>query len=86
MVDSIDGHNGGFFTGTTAAAPSYTPEGKVGGAFAFTGTNYVQIPDAPDLRPPQITLEAWAYPTVLSDTSYQTIIGRGHPGGTGVTW
>ena len=79
VLDSIDGNNGGFFTGTTAAAPSYTPDGEVGGAFAFDGTTYVQIPDAPSLRPPQLTLEMWVYPTVLS-TSSQTVIGRGDVG------
>jgi hypothetical protein len=77
VLDSIDGNNGGFFTGTTAAPPSYTGDGKVGGAFAFDGTIYVQIPDATNLQPPQITLEMWVFPTVLSNTSYQTVIGRG---------
>ena len=74
-TDLIGGHSGTFYTGTTPTAPSVTAWGKVGGAFAFNGTNYVQVPDAPGLQPPQITLEAWVFPTVLSSTSYQTVIG-----------
>jgi hypothetical protein len=87
VLDSIDNNNGGFFTGSTPtpAPPSYTPTGKVGGAFAFDGTNYVQIPDAPNLQPSQITLEAWVFPTVWS-TSFQTVIGRGSPNATGDQW
>ena len=85
VLDSIDGNNGGFFTGTTAAAPSYTSDGEVGGAFAFDGTIYVQIPDATNLQPPQITLEAWVFPTVLS-TSYQTVIGRGSSTAAAEQW
>jgi Concanavalin A-like lectin/glucanases superfamily len=83
-----DGNNGGFSTGPTPtpAPPSYTPNGKVGGAFAFDGTNYVQIPDAPNLQPSQITLEMWVFPTVWSSTSYQTVIGRGLANGTGDQW
>ena len=84
-TDLIGGHSGTFYTGTTPTAPSVTPWGKVGSAFAFTGTNYVQIPDAPGLQPPQLTLEAWVFPTVLSSTSYQTVIGRGTPIDTAAT-
>jgi Concanavalin A-like lectin/glucanases superfamily/Putative Ig domain len=86
VLDSIDGNNGGFFTATTAAPPSYTPDGKVGGAFAFDGTIYVQIPDAPGLQPSQLTLEAWVFPTVLSSTSYQTVIGRGSATASAEQW
>ena len=85
VLDSIDGNNGGFFTGTTATAPSYTPDGEVGGAFAFTGTNYVQIPDAPSLQPPQLTLETWVHPTVLS-SFLAAVIGRGSPDSNNAQW
>ena len=81
VADSIGANNGGFFTGTNTARPSYTPRGKLGGAFRFDGTNYVQIPDAPSLQPPQFTVEAWVFPTVLSD-SEQAIIGRGSSNGS----
>ena len=78
-TDLIGGYSGTFYTGTTPTTPSVTPWGKVGSAFAFTGTTYVQIPDTPGLQPPQLTVEAWVFPTVLSSTSYQTVIGRGSP-------
>ena len=76
VLDSIDGNNGGFFTGTTAAPPSYTPDGEVGGAFSFDGTVYVQVPDAPGLRPAEMTAEAWVFPTVLSSV-HQSVIASG---------
>ena len=85
-TDLIGGHSGTFFTGSTPTAPSITVWGKVGSAFAFTGTNYIQVPDAPSLQPPQITLEAWVFPTVLSSTSRQTVIGSGTPIDTAATW
>lgn len=84
-LDSIDGNNGGFFTGTTTAPASYTPAGEVGGAFAFDGTNYVQVPAASSLQPPQITLEAWVYPAALSAT-FQTVISCGSPNVLGGAW
>ncbi|MBL9175013.1 MAG: DUF1553 domain-containing protein, partial [Verrucomicrobiales bacterium] len=33
--------------------------GRVGGAFIATGTNFLELPHALSLDPPQITLEAW---------------------------
>ena len=85
VLDSIDGNNGGFFTGTVAAPASYTPAGEVGGAFAFDGTNYVQVPAASSLQPPQVTLEAWVYPAVLSAT-FQTVISCGSPNVPAGAW
>jgi hypothetical protein len=75
-TDLIGGYSGTFTAGSTPTPPSIIRWGKVGSAFAFDGTTCVQIPDAPGLQPPQITLEAWVFPTVLS-TSGQTVIGRG---------
>jgi hypothetical protein len=51
-ADLIGGYSGTFYTGTTPTTPSVTPWGKVGSAFAFTGTTYVQIPDAPAFSHP----------------------------------
>jgi hypothetical protein len=85
-TDLIGGYSGAFYTGTTPTAPSTTVWGKVGSAFVFDGTSYVQIPDAPGLQPPQITLEAWVFPTVLSSTSYQTVIGRGSSTAAAEQW
>jgi hypothetical protein len=76
VPDIIGGHDGGFFSGTTAAPPGYTPDGKVGSAFAFDGMLYVRIPDAVELRPSELTAEAWVFPTVLSG-DHQTVIASG---------
>jgi hypothetical protein len=88
VLDSIDNNNGGFYTGSppTAASPAYTQNGKVGGAFQFGGTDYVQIPDAPSLQPPQFTLEVWVLPTALNAFTYQTVIGRGSSTANAEQW
>jgi hypothetical protein len=78
--DAIDGHHGTFFKGTTATTPSVTPSGKVGGAFSFDGTVHVEVPDSAELKPAQITLEAWVFPTLFA-SGYQTIITRGSMAG-----
>ena len=57
------------YLGHDGAAPngvSYAPGvPQVGGqAFSFNGTNQaVSVPDSPALRTPNVTLEAWVYPT-----------------------
>ena len=76
VPDIIGGHDGGFFSGTTSAPPGYTPEGKVGSAFAFDGMLYVRTPDAVELRPSEMMVEAWVFPTVLSG-DHQGVIARG---------
>jgi hypothetical protein len=49
-----------------APASASTP-GLVGTAFGFDGTNaYVQVPDAPGLRPTNFTIEAWVKFTALN--------------------
>ena len=74
--DFIGGHNGAFFNGTNALAASIISTGMVGSAFAFYGTNMIQVPDAPELRPAQLTLEAWVFPFVQTG-NYQTIMAKG---------
>ncbi len=83
--DLIGGHNGAFYSGTTAVSSTVTAAGLVGGAFSFDGTVHVRVPDAPDLRPSTFTVEAWVYPTV-QDGSQQTIIARGSSTGAGEAW
>jgi Concanavalin A-like lectin/glucanases superfamily/Divergent InlB B-repeat domain/Putative Ig domain/Immunoglobulin I-set domain len=83
--DLIGGHNGAFFSGTVVVGPSITPSGKVGKAFNFDGTVHVRVPDSPALRPAQVTLEAWVFPTLLS-SSYQTIVARGSSTSDDDTW
>jgi hypothetical protein len=74
--DFMGGHNGAFYSGTNVVAPSLTPTGVVGAAFQFYGTNYIQVPDTPGLRPAQFTLEAWVYPNVQNG-NYQTVVAKG---------
>ncbi len=83
--DIIGSHGGGFFRGKLAAPASYTADGKVGSAFAFDGTVYIQVPDATELRPAEMTAEAWVFPTVLNDDQ-QTVIARGSPTNADDAW
>jgi hypothetical protein len=85
VQDIIGGHSGGFFSGTAAAAPAHTAEGKVGSAFTFNGTWYIRVPDAVDLRPTEMTAEAWVFPTVLSG-DHQSVIARGSSTNDDDTW
>jgi hypothetical protein len=83
--DLIGGHDGTFFAGASATVPSVTPAGKVGGSFSFDGTVHVRVPDSSALRPAEITLEAWIFPTIQLD-SYQTIVARGFSATDDDTW
>jgi hypothetical protein len=77
VSDFVGGHNGTFYAGTnTILAPSITSTGMVGSAFVFYGTNYIQVSDTNDLRPPLFTIEAWVYPNV-QNASYQTVVAKG---------
>jgi concanavalin A-like lectin/glucanase superfamily protein/putative Ig domain-containing protein/List-Bact-rpt repeat protein len=76
VVDTLGGHGGSFFSGNSPTSASYTPDGTVGSAFAFDGTVYVQVPDADQLRPAEMTAEAWVFP-ILQSGNHQAIIARG---------
>ncbi|HXB59122.1 MAG TPA: LamG-like jellyroll fold domain-containing protein [Candidatus Acidoferrales bacterium] len=72
-TDLIGGNNGALEGGATATAA-----GMVGEAFSFDGTNgYVQIPDAPALKPANFTVEAWARFSSLNSAG-----SGGSPAGT----
>src|SRR5947209_5978726 len=59
--DIIGTNNGSLIGGVTAGAA-----GMVGTTFTFDGTNgYVQIPDAPALKPTNLTIECWVRFTSL---------------------
>src|SRR5512137_2016393 len=56
-ADIAGGDNGTLQGGATANG-----QGMAGSAFTFDGINsYVQIPDAPPLKPANLTVEAWIY-------------------------
>ncbi|HWH68088.1 MAG TPA: LamG-like jellyroll fold domain-containing protein, partial [Candidatus Sulfotelmatobacter sp.] len=55
--------------GTLQNGASINPNGFVGGAFSFDGVNdFVRIPDAPALRPANLTVEAWVLFTSLNSS------------------
>src|SRR5439155_14963032 len=56
--DSVDSNPGTLTNGATYAS------GKVGQAFSLDGVDdFVQVADAANLRPAQVTLEAWVKPS-----------------------
>jgi hypothetical protein len=64
-ASDIAGTNNGTLQGGAIA----TGVGMVGQAFSFDGnTAYVQIPDAPALKPANLTIEAWVRFTSLDST------------------
>jgi hypothetical protein len=74
--DLVGGHDGTFFSGTTATVPHITTSGKVGSAFNFDGTVHVRVPGSAALKTAQFTLEAWIFPTMLYE-NLQTVIACG---------
>ncbi len=60
--NDLQGTNNAILQGGATA----TGTGLVGSAFTFDGTNnYVQVPDAPELRPTNFTVEGWVRFTAL---------------------
>src|SRR6185369_6694660 len=59
----------------TTASPLFSP-GKVGNAFNFVNSRFLQVPDAPSLRlTNSLSLEAWVFPT-LTGSALRTIISK----------
>jgi YD repeat-containing protein len=81
--DSMGTHNGTFYDGTTQASPTLAA-GFVGGALSFSGNVAVHVPDTVDLRPSEVTLEAWVYPT--QQASATRVIARAFSSGTNETY
>src|SRR5207253_184471 len=85
-ANDIQGSNNGTLqNGATFAA------GNVGQAFSLDGVNdFIQIPDAPDLTPSSITLDAWVKPTTVSTgADGQVIVSKynsNNPATNGVSW
>jgi Concanavalin A-like lectin/glucanases superfamily/Divergent InlB B-repeat domain len=84
-TDLIGGHHGTFVAGAFTVAPPVTRFGKVGGAFAFDGTVYVRVSDSDELKPAQITVEAWVFPLV-HNSDHQTVIARGSATNEDAAW
>lgn len=72
-ADSINGHDGTYSGG---AVP--TTAGVVGTAFQFDGTNYVTVPNSPDLNLPQYTVAAWVRGDSAPTTGAREKIVSGH--------
>ena len=75
-TDVIGGHRGGFYSGATPSAATVTAAGKVGTAFDFDGTVHVRVPNSAALRQPEITVEAWLFPTAPG-VGFQTVAAHG---------
>jgi LmbE family N-acetylglucosaminyl deacetylase len=84
--DDLAGTNNGAWLGGATASTL----GEIGQAFSFHGTNdFVQIPDAPELNPTNLTIEAWVlFSSLDSDGSgasppgQQYIVFKQNSGGT----
>src|SRR5436190_4924067 len=63
-------------SGTLAEGATASGTGMVGSAFTFDGSNsYVQIPDAPALKPANLTIECWVRFTGLDSTGSGAPLG-----------
>ena len=82
--DLAGGHHGAFYSGGVVVAPTLTAAGRVDGAFDFDGAAHVEVPDSPDLKPAQLTAEAWVYPVVVGP--FRTVIARGSSINADVAW
>jgi hypothetical protein len=74
VEDTAGQNDGAFYSGTSGVAPTFA-SGFVGGALSFDGTVHVQVPDASALRPPELAIETWLYPTVKT-ASAQKVFAR----------
>jgi hypothetical protein len=81
--DLIGGHLGTFYIGTTPTMPNMTPLGKVGGAFNFDGTVYIQVLDSAALKLSHMTAEAWVAPAA---PGYNAVIACGSSTSNDDTW
>ncbi len=75
--DSVSGNNGAL-QGNVSFAP-----GKSGQAFSLDGTNYISVPDAPNLDiTTAVTIDAWVNPSTLAfdsptNNGYAAILAKG---------
>jgi hypothetical protein len=83
--DLVGGHDGTFFSGATAIPPRLVTHGKVGKAFSFDGKAYIRVSDSAALKPAQVTLEAWVFPS-MERNDFKSIIARGFSTSNDVTW
>ena len=79
-TDDVGDHDG-----TLMESAGYAP-GRLGSAFSFNGNNdHVVVADSPALRPAQVTLSAWAFPTSFAgnNSPWDTVIAKGASGADG---
>ncbi len=72
--DIVDANDGILIGGATFAP------GMVGQAFSLDGSGYVKIPDAPELKPAEFTLDAWVKPNTLRAGGWDSVISHGASG------
>ncbi|MBL7116023.1 MAG: hypothetical protein ISS35_09685, partial [Kiritimatiellae bacterium] len=61
-----DSGDGGF-VGTASGSVGHDPAGRFDYAASFSGSSSIQVSDAPELQPTELSVEAWIYPASVDD-------------------
>jgi hypothetical protein len=85
-ADMFGGHNGNFFNSAHVPVSPPFVAAKAGSGVVLDGNTYAQVANSADLRPPEMTAEAWAFPTRRSSIDHQAFIARGSQTGNEDAW
>ena len=81
VSDATGGAAGSMVGGASFAA------GRAGQAFSIHGNgSYVEVPDAPQLKPAQFTIAAWTLAPSFAQGGYDTVMSKGASGQDGNFW